>query len=147
VALAPGRWYLGVFNVDLASTAYTILATEFPAYGTNVVITHYQVVSNSFCLTWTSMPGFPYYVQGKPDLNSTNWDAVSPALTATDVLTSYCVPLPSQYHFFRVSEGLASTNSAAAAKLTSNARDTNAMLPKQERPTKSPSAGLQPLRP
>jgi len=29
VALEPGRWYLGVFDMDFANIAYTILATEY----------------------------------------------------------------------------------------------------------------------
>ena len=51
-------------------------------------------------------PGLHYFVQGKTDLTTTNWVAVSPTITATDTLTTYCIPLPSPYHFFRVHEGL-----------------------------------------
>jgi hypothetical protein len=34
------------------------------------------------------------------------WDVVSPTITATGYSTTWCLPLPSQYHFFRVHEGL-----------------------------------------
>ena len=90
-----------------------------------MVITNYQALANSLCLAWTSTPGIRYYVQGKTALNSTNWVAVSPTITATDVLTSCCIPLPSPCHFFRVSEGLAVTPSAPSVVITNITRDTN----------------------
>jgi hypothetical protein len=76
-------------------------------YGTNIVITNVFVGSNSFCLTWTSLPGVHYFVEGLTNLNSTNWVTVSPTVTATDYSTTYCVALPSDFHFFRVREGIA----------------------------------------
>jgi hypothetical protein len=36
-----------------------------------------------------------------------NWTTVSPTITATGPLTTYCVPLPSPYNYFRVVEGIA----------------------------------------
>jgi hypothetical protein len=48
-----------------------------------------------------------YFVEGLTDLNSTNWVAVSPTLTAAGPTTTYCVALPSPFHFFRVREGVA----------------------------------------
>ena len=82
------------------------MATEFAVYATNVLITASEVATNSFCRTWTSVPGIHYFVQGNTNLSSTNWTAVSPTLTANDSLTSWCLALPSPYHFFRVQEGL-----------------------------------------
>ncbi len=113
------------------------MATEFSAYGTNVVITSCQALTNSFCLTWTSVAGIHYYVQGKTDLSDTNWVAVSPNIVATDVLTSYCIALPSPYHFFRVSEGLAVTPYPPPVHITSIARDTNGVRLQWLAPTTS----------
>jgi subtilisin family serine protease/subtilisin-like proprotein convertase family protein len=107
VALTPGDWFISAVNVSGGPLAYTMMATEFSDYGTNVLITISQAFTNSFCLTWTSVPGIHYYVQGKTSLDDTNWVAVSPTLVAADVLTACCVPLPSPWSFFRVAEGLA----------------------------------------
>jgi hypothetical protein len=72
-------------------------ATDF---GIRIIRTEF--VTNSFCITWTSVPGTNYVVQGKPDLNTNTWDVVSPVITATNIETTWCIPLPSVYHFFRV---------------------------------------------
>ena len=106
VPLTPGDWFISAVNISGGSAAYTIKATDFATHGTNVVITNCQVFNDSFCLTWTSVIGIHYYVQGKTDVNGTNWATVSPTITAADMLTTGCIALPSPYHFFRVSEGL-----------------------------------------
>jgi hypothetical protein len=48
-------------------------------------------------------------VEGVTNLNSTNWVVVSPTITGAGPSTTYCVPLPSPYQFFRVREGQALT--------------------------------------
>jgi subtilisin family serine protease/subtilisin-like proprotein convertase family protein len=106
VRLTAGDWFLTAVNVSGNPVAYSILATEFPAYGTNIVITNSFFSTNSLCLTWTSMPGVHYYIQGKTDLSTTNWSVASPTITAGGFLTTYCIPLPSTNHFFRVHEGI-----------------------------------------
>ena len=93
------------------------------SYATNVVITSCQALSNSFCLTWTSVSNLHYYVQGQAGVTGTNWVAVSPTIVGADVLTSCCIPLPSPYHFFRVCVGLVPY--APPVQITSIARDTN----------------------
>jgi len=99
--------------------SYTIIATEFPTYGTNFAITNCEGFTNSFCFTWTSLPGLRYYVEGKTNLNDTQWVSVSPTITASDVLTTFCVPLPSPCQFFRVGEGLVVTSSVAPLRISS----------------------------
>jgi hypothetical protein len=107
VRLTPGDWFLTAVNVSGSPVSYSILAREFPVYGTNIVITNSFVSStNSFCLTWTSVPGIHYYIQGKPDLFATNWAVASPTITAGAYLCTYCILLPSTNHFFRVHEGI-----------------------------------------
>jgi subtilisin-like proprotein convertase family protein len=106
--LTPGRWYLGVFNEDAQDVNYTILATETnTAPSTNVVIIDYEIISNRLCITWLSEPGTSYFVQGKVDIMDTNWTTISPTILATGPTTTYCIQLPTPYHFFRVLVGAA----------------------------------------
>jgi len=68
------------------------------------LITSAQIVTNSFCLTWTSLPGHTYTVQGKTNLLDHDWTIISPAILAPAHQTTWCLPLPSDYHFFRVQQ-------------------------------------------
>jgi subtilisin-like proprotein convertase family protein len=121
VRLTAGDWFLTAINVSGAPVSYSILATEFPVYGTNIVITNsFASSTNSFCLTWTSIPGIHYYVQGKPDLWATNWSVVSPTITAGAYLTTHCIQLPSSNHFFRVHEGIVLDDGTGTALVTIN---------------------------
>lgn len=106
VSLTPGDWFISAVNVSGGPAAYAITATEFSSHGTDVSITGCYVLNDGFCLTWNSLPGIHYYVEGKTEVNSPDWALVSATLTAADVLTEYCVPLPSPYNFFRVGEGI-----------------------------------------
>lgn len=106
VSLSAGEWFLSVVNVTGQPAAYSILATEFAAYGTNILVTSPAVGTNTLCLTWSSLPGIHYYLQGKVALTDTNWTSLSPTLTASDFTTTFCFPLPSQFKYFRVSQGL-----------------------------------------
>ncbi len=107
LSLNPGEWFLTVVNVTGAPASYSIMATEFPVSGTNLAVSDPFVSSNSICVNWSSLPGVHYVVEAKVSLNDPDWSLVSATLTATDVTSSYCVPLPSPYAYFRVSEGLA----------------------------------------
>jgi len=119
VRLTAGDWFLTAVNVSGAPVSYSILATEFPIYGTNIVITNsFASATNSFCLTWTSIPGIHYYIQGKPDLFATNWSVASPTITAGGYLTTHCIPLPSTNHFFRVHEGIVLDDGTATPSVT-----------------------------
>jgi subtilisin-like proprotein convertase family protein len=105
--LTNGDWYLGVVNVTGGTVSYSAKATEVLPGPTNIVITNMVVTSSNICLTWTSVPGLDYFVQGNTGLGSTNWVAVSPTITATSNLTTYCISLPSPFNFFRVKQGKA----------------------------------------
>jgi subtilisin-like proprotein convertase family protein len=108
-ALSPGDWYLTVENALGSPVTYSIMATEFPAYGTNIVITNGDVSSNQFCLSWNSLPGVHYFVQGNDSLTGTNWITLTPTLTAGDTNTSYCLSQSGPFDFYRVEEGLVIT--------------------------------------
>ncbi|HTL54613.1 MAG TPA: S8 family serine peptidase [Candidatus Limnocylindrales bacterium] len=106
VPLSPGEWFLTVVNNQDGPANYTIMATEFAAYGTNLDIVDASLSNNVFCLSWNSLPGAHYFVEGKVSLEDTNWVTLSPTLTASDVFTAYCVSAPTPFGFFRVEEGL-----------------------------------------
>ena len=130
VPLSAGDWYLSAINVSGGPVSYSIKATEWPVTGQPIAITNSSVVTNSFCLTWTSLPGVHYYVEALTSLSSTNWVTVSPTITATGYSTTWCLPLPSPFHFFRVVEGLALSTFVPPAPIaiTSITRTNNALL-------------------
>jgi subtilisin-like proprotein convertase family protein len=107
--LNPGLWCLSAFNPGGGAATYSIKATEWTNTGYPIQISSFGIDTNFFCLTWNSVPGAYYYIMAKGDLNESNWTSYA-ALQATNDVTTYCIPLPSVYHFFRVGEGFA-TNS------------------------------------
>jgi subtilisin-like proprotein convertase family protein len=110
VPLTAGDWYLTAVNVSGAPASYSIKATQWIDAGTNIVVTNINYSGSGFCVTWTSLPGAHYVVQGKVNLNDPTWQDASPTITATNYSTTWCVtPWPSPFHFFRVREGLANT--------------------------------------
>jgi hypothetical protein len=137
VPLTPGDWFLSAVNVSGAPASYTIMATEFPVYGTNVLITTAEALSNSFCLTWSSVRGIHYFVQGKTEVNNTNWATVSPTIVAADTSATCCISLPSPYHFFRVSEGLVVAPYMPPVRITRITADTNGVRLQWLAPTNS----------
>jgi subtilisin family serine protease/subtilisin-like proprotein convertase family protein len=124
VALAPGDWYLSAVNTAGGPVSYAIKATEWPQAGTNFTVTGQVTTTNSFCLTWDSLIGAHYYVQGKVTL-FTPWTTLSPTITATSTQTTWCVALPSPYTFFRVRDGLAIPGNPARSGFQNLDRTTN----------------------
>ena len=106
IPLTPGDWYLAVINSSGAPASYSVMATEFPSYGTNLLLANPFLDGSSFCFSWNSLAGVHYFIQAKAALDTNAWTTISPTITATDSSTSYCVPLPSSFHFFHVVEGL-----------------------------------------
>jgi hypothetical protein len=121
VPLTTGDWFLGAINISGGPVNYSIKATQWPVTGQPLVITDYGIVNGSFCLTWTSLDGVHYFVEGLTNLSSTanNWQTISPTITATGPLTTWCLPLPSPFQFFRVVEGLALNTSVPVPTITS----------------------------
>ncbi|HEY5911594.1 MAG TPA: S8 family serine peptidase [Verrucomicrobiae bacterium] len=107
VPLSAGEWFLGVVNATGQAASYSVLATESSISGANLTMTESGINNQSFCFTWTSLPGAHYFVQGKSNLTDANWVTVSAGITAADYSTTFCIPLPSPLGFFRVCEGLA----------------------------------------
>ena len=111
VALSPGDWYLAAINLSGGAASYSIMATEWATTGRPMIITNQFLSTNSFCITWTSLPGVRYHVEGRTDLSSPGWSTVSPTIIATGYSTTWCIALPSPYHFFRVAEDAGSNPS------------------------------------
>ncbi len=63
------------------------------------------VSTNSICLSWPSTVGVTYQVQGKQTVTESTWASLSPVLTATNTITTYCITRPTPYQFFQVIEG------------------------------------------
>ena len=133
VALTQGEWFLTVLNLTGAPATYSILATDFSSYGTNIVLSAPDFESNSVCLTWSSLPGVHYFIEGKLDLAQPQWTRLSPTFTASDFTTTECVAVPATYKYFRVSEGLALTQ--ALPIIASVTSVTNGLLLQWSAPT------------
>jgi len=128
VALVPGQWFLSAVNLSPGPATYTIKASEFSVYATNLVITGWSVGQAGFCITWDSEPGIDYFVQGLTNLTSTNWVTVSPTIRATSFSTTFCLPLPSPIHFLRVAEGLGLNPLLSPISITSIIRNPSGVL-------------------
>ncbi|PYI83509.1 MAG: hypothetical protein DME26_14865, partial [Verrucomicrobia bacterium] len=78
-----------------------------PVQPAGTVAVKVTLTTNEVCVNWNSQIGTNYIVEGKPDLTTSNWAAVSPTITATTTNSMYCIPLPTTNHFFRVRESTA----------------------------------------
>jgi subtilisin family serine protease/subtilisin-like proprotein convertase family protein len=103
--LHPGPYYLGVTNLSGAPVTYTIRATQTPAPVALRIDPLLVLTNNTLCLTWSSRIGTAYHVEGKANLTDPVWTAVSETIAAVAVNTTYCLPLPTPFSFFRVVVG------------------------------------------
>jgi len=114
VALTPGEWFVNVVNTSGANANYVVRATQWDASGLPLVVSLVAFKTNSLCLTWNSLPGATYVVQGKGNLAVGAWANASDTIVADNVATTFCLPVPSPYNSLRVSEGVAVDTSSAA---------------------------------
>jgi len=78
------------------------------------------MTSNQLCLTWVNLlPEVNYYVEAKASLSDAAWIPVSPTLRATSSQITWCLPLPSPYHFFRLAEGLSPLSAGSPVTISS----------------------------
>jgi subtilisin family serine protease/subtilisin-like proprotein convertase family protein len=109
ISLTPGNWYLTAINVSGGPVAYSIVASWWPTTGEPITLTGgFLSGTNSFCITWTSLPGVHYFIQGVPVLTpGMTWTTVLPDIIGDPgPTTTRCIPLPTAYRFFRVVEGI-----------------------------------------
>jgi subtilisin-like proprotein convertase family protein len=127
VALMPGDWFLAAVSLSGVPATYTILATTWSDSATNVILANPLISdTNSFCFTWPSEPGIHYFVQGKAHLSDPAWVTLGP-ITAIGSSTTWCMPLPSTYQFFRVGEGLVLNASVPPLGITTFTRDSSGL--------------------
>jgi len=106
VNLTSGDWFITAVKISSGPMSYNIMATEWPSTGRPI-----QVVSagpdgfGNYCITWNSLIGAYYYVEGRTNFASP-WLTVSDTITAIDTTTTWCTPWPTPYGFFRVVEGI-----------------------------------------
>jgi hypothetical protein len=105
--VGPGDWFISAVNPGGGPVNYGIVAIEYPLNQPIIITNEFLSTSNSFCLTWTSLPGVPYWVGGMTNIMQGVWTNVSPTIPGTGFLTTWCLPLPSQWQFFRVFQGFA----------------------------------------
>lgn len=113
VNLSPGPWFLAVVNTNGTAVAYSITATAWDVRATNIVTGIASIDQHSICFAWNTLPGVHYVVQGRPTLDTPGWTDVSPVLQATSPVTTWCLTLPSPYHFFRVAEATGGSGAPA----------------------------------
>lgn len=107
VNLTSGDWFITAVKISSGPMSYRIMATEWPSTGRPI-----QVVSagpdgfGSYCITWNSLVGVHYYVQGRTNFASPVWVTVPPSITASATTTTWCTPWPTPFGFFRVVEGI-----------------------------------------
>ena len=129
VPLSPGDWYLAVLNTTSTNVTYAVEATEFSTYGTNLSISRIVVSSNSLCITWSNaLPGVNYYVQGKSNVNDQAWLPVSSTIKASSTIITWCIPLPTPFHFFRIAEGLSPLSTASPLTFSRMKWGTNGLV-------------------
>jgi len=102
VPASVGDWYLTVVNRSGETADYAVQATQWAEFGQPIILTSLTFQGDSFCFSWNSLVGARYIVQAKASLADADWTDVSDTITAADVVTSYCEPLPTSYEFFRV---------------------------------------------
>ena len=106
VGLTAGPWFIAVINTNAATVPYTITARIWSLTGTNILLWASAVDTNALCLSWNTLPGVHYLLQGRENLETAPWTNLSPVLAATNWVTTWCVPLPTAYHFFRIAEAV-----------------------------------------
>ncbi len=102
---------LGLTNVPPVTNAPVVIDPSLLITATNI------------CFTWSSQPGGKYHLEAKTNIQDVIWTNLTGTLTASGTNQSFCVDLPTPYHFFRVKVESAGTNTPPT---TNNPPSTNA---------------------
>ncbi|MCC7374112.1 MAG: hypothetical protein IT581_05625 [Verrucomicrobiales bacterium] len=90
----PGPWrFFDVFEGESPISPIPAPVPVIRLDGTNI------------CVSWASVVGTNYYVQGKKAFEDPNWDTLTPSIAATATTTEICYPIAWGYRFFRVGVG------------------------------------------
>ena len=108
-SIAPGRWFAGVINREAVPVTYRIRATQIvpvtpPPTGPEMRVLDPDVtlIGDQICLTWDSVPGEEYFVQGRVRIDDPIWDSIRGPIVATDLSTTECLPNSFPHQFFRI---------------------------------------------
>ena len=103
-----GRWFLGVINREGVAIPYRIRADQElpvePPIGPimRVIDPDVLLVGNEICLSWDSVPGTEYFVQGKVREEDPDWDTLRGPIVASLDRTTECFDNSIPYQVFRI---------------------------------------------
>ena len=104
VPLAPGRWFVGVFNLEPTAVHALIVFKESVTPPESLHFSKWELANDQLCLTWNSVAGRDYELLGKTELQDPTWLVATPKISAAGSVTTQCVPLASGLNFFFVRE-------------------------------------------
>jgi subtilisin-like proprotein convertase family protein len=104
VPLAPGRWFVGVFNLEPAAVHAMIVFKESATPPESLHFSKWELTNDQLCLTWNSVAGRDYELLGKTELQDPTWLDATPKISAAGSVTTQCVPLASGLKYFIVRE-------------------------------------------
>jgi hypothetical protein len=121
VPLAPGRWYVGVFNLEPTTVNAKIVFRESATPPESLHFSKWEITNDEVCLTWNSVAGRDYELLGKTELQDPIWLEATPKISAAGSVTTQCVPYTSGLKFFIVRE--AKTPTIQSIRITSISYD------------------------
>jgi subtilisin-like proprotein convertase family protein len=104
VPLAPGHWFMGVFNLEPTTVNGMIVFKESTTPPESLHFLRSELANDQICLTWNSVVGRDYELLGKTELQDPTWLEASPKILAVASVTTQCVPFASGLRFFIVRE-------------------------------------------
>lgn len=102
IRIQPGVWYIGVINMDSGPLEGVLLFTQQLFDAGSLQIVGWEAGGGDLCITWNSQPGHSYQLLGKANLDAPEWSSIGSPVEATEVWSTICVPMDSEYSFFKV---------------------------------------------
>ncbi len=102
-----GRWFLGVINRENEPVQYRIRATQVLPVDPGgpimrVIDPEVLLIGDQICVSWDSVPGVEYFVQGKVRIDDPTWDGLRGPIVASLDRTTECFDNTIPYQFFRI---------------------------------------------
>ncbi len=119
-----GKWYLGIYNLELTNVAYTIRAS-LPTNGfllsgqpIEALLTP-LLAPRGLRVRWNAVEGEPYVIEFSPSIINPTWTPIGPAIIATTPFPAVEVPTPLVGNgFFRVSQATRAAMPNAPIRVT-----------------------------
>lgn len=102
-----GDWYVLVVNRLPTNFRFTIQGDELIEIerpGIRFIIPDLTFRPGELCLTWDTVFGYFYNVQGKAAVDDPAWIDAAPQSTGTGESVTYCMSFPGPFRFFRIME-------------------------------------------